>query len=53
LISVSLWTLKEIFIDRAWPTYLAYYAIAVALLLIVVQMRLARRTADARTTPAG
>ena len=42
LLAVSLWILKRVFVDGAWPTYLPYYGIAVAVPLVLVQMRLAR-----------
>jgi hypothetical protein len=39
---VSLWTLKRMFLDGAWATYLPYYAIAAAIPFVMVQSWLAR-----------
>jgi hypothetical protein len=39
---VSLWTLKRVFLDGAWATYLPYYAIAVAIPFVIIQSYLAR-----------
>jgi hypothetical protein len=38
---ISLWTLKRIFLDGAWPTYLPYYGFAVAIPFVMVQSYLA------------
>jgi hypothetical protein len=42
LSAVSLWSMKRIFLDGAWPTYLPYYAIAAAVPFVLVQSYLAR-----------
>lgn len=38
----SLWTLKRMFLDGAWPTYLPYLAIALAAPVAMIQSYLAR-----------
>ena len=40
----SLWIMKRIFIDGAWPTALPHLVIAVTLVVAVVQWRLAVRS---------
>jgi hypothetical protein len=47
LSAISLWTLTRMFVVRAWPTYLPYYAIAFAGSIAAIQASLARR----RTRP--
>jgi hypothetical protein len=47
LIAISLWTLKRIVSHGAWPTYLPYYGIAVAMPLVVIQVHLARAKGSA------
>lgn len=42
LSAMSLWTLKRVFLDGAWATYLPYYAIAAALPFVLIQSYLAR-----------
>jgi hypothetical protein len=38
----ALWILKRMFIDRAWPTYLPYYAIGATIPIVSIQAFLAR-----------
>jgi hypothetical protein len=35
----ALLTLKRMFVDHAWPTYLPYYAIGVGLVIVAIQQR--------------
>jgi len=38
----ALWFLKRIFLDRAWPSYLPYYAIGATIPVVCIQAFLAR-----------
>lgn len=40
---MSLWSLKRMVLDDAWPTYLPYYAIGIAIPFAVIQSHLAGR----------
>jgi hypothetical protein len=42
----ALWVLKRMFIDRAWPTFLPYYAIGATIPIVSVQAFLARAQRD-------
>ena len=39
----SLWVLKRVFFDKAWATFYPYFAIALALPLVLMQWYVARR----------